>query len=90
MKSSRRSEITTETHEVTVIRFGQKHVDAYCACCGRMTVHISKAQAADLLSLSLIDVDELLKAGRIHGASVAEVPTSCCGHSLLRLLLREG
>ena len=85
MKAKRRTEITLETHETTIIRFRQTNAAAYCAECQRHTSHLSVAQAVSVLSLSESAVLCLAKDKKIHSSRTADAALLLCSNSLAAL-----
>jgi hypothetical protein len=82
MKAKRRTEITRETHETTIIRFKQNQPAVYCAECGHLTRHLSVGQTVSLFSLSEAEIWSLAEQKRIHSQQTAEGLMLLCGNSL--------
>lgn len=80
----RQSEITTETHSLTIVRFRQR-VWVTCVLCGASAPHLSVAEAATALSLSETAVFRLAEAGDIHSIETAEGSLMVCSSSLAGL-----
>ena len=80
MKTNRRTEITTETHELTIIRFGGGQM-IFCESCKANTPHLSIVQAVSMLPLSEMAISRLVVDKRIHSTQDAD-GVLLCGNSL--------
>jgi hypothetical protein len=67
MKTTRKTEITVETHEITTIRVSEtRRVTAFCKICRAMVVHIPVSDAAAMLRLPETALFDLVRAGKVH------------------------
>ena len=85
MKEKKRTEITLETHELTIVRFRQNRTIAYCAVCQQQTPHFSVVQSVSVLSLSESVIFRLAESGEIHSCETANGLLRLCGNSLAAL-----
>jgi len=89
MKAKRRTEITYEAHETTVIRYDRGQSSVYCRECGMYAPNLSMAQAALMLSLTPLELDGSIRDGQVHMIDGAIGSPMLCGNSIRRLLLGE-
>ena len=82
MKAKQRTEVTMQTHERTVIRFGQGSPTLYCGMCQAKTRHFSVAQAVSIFELSQAAVTSLAGDNEIHSTQDARGSLMLCGNSL--------
>lgn len=66
MKQERRTEITKETIETTIIRFRDSREFRYCETCHETSVHLTEVQAEQAFSLSESLIAEMIGSGRLH------------------------
>jgi hypothetical protein len=85
MKAKQRTEITMETHETTVIRFGQGQTIIFCESCEANTRHLSIVQAVSILRLSEPAISRLAGDKQIHSTQNADGLLLLCGKSLAAL-----
>ncbi len=79
-------EITMETHEITIIRFGQRPTTTiFCQACQAGVPHLSPAQASSVLSLSKAEISRLIESKQIHLTENAGGDEQLCGNSLSAL-----
>lgn len=79
-------EITMETHEITIIRFGQRPATTiFCEACQADVPHLSIVQAASVLSLSEAEISRLTANKQIHLTENADGDEQLCGNSLSAL-----
>ena len=79
MKTKRRTEITLETHEVTVIRV-RRGTKIYCETCRRVVPHLGLESARGLFSE--IDFSVPAAAGLIHQTVTEDGARLLCSNSL--------
>ena len=82
MKATRRTEITTETHETTIIRFAPNQLTAYCAECQNTTPHLTVSQTEKVVLLSALEIRALIKLKQIHYMETETRELLICCHSL--------
>ena len=81
MKRKPRTEITFETHEVTIIRF-RKSKKIFCETCREVVPHLWLEGVAMSLPLSEPEVHRLTSAGLIHSTPFADGRRLLCSKSL--------
>ena len=73
-----------ETHEITIIRFGQRPTTAiFCEACQAVVPHLSVAQASSVLLLSKAEISRLVESKQIHLTENGN--EQLCGNSLSAL-----
>jgi len=82
MKTNRRTEITTETHELTIIRFGGDQTVIFCESCQANTLHLSMVQVISILALSELAISRLAVDKQIHTTQNPDGSLLLCGNSL--------
>lgn len=82
MKAKRRTEITFETHEITVVGFRQSQPIIFCEACQTQVSHLSVAQAVSIFSLSALEIKNLAATGQIHSNESEGGLLTLCGNSL--------
>jgi hypothetical protein len=91
MKAKQQTEITIETHEVTIIRFGTRQTtNVFCTACGTNLKHFSVARAAAVLKISEAAVFRLVEDGQIHSTETAAGALLVCSNSLSALANKQG
>ena len=85
MKMNRRTEITMETHELTIIRFSRSQKRFFCETCAAHVSPLKVGQAALALSLSETAIFRLSESGQIHSAETTAGSLLLCGKSLAAL-----
>ena len=79
MKNKRRMEVTFETHEVTIIRFGRSR-RIFCETCRQIVPHVALEGVASMLPET--ELARLLGDGQIHTTLSADGRHLFCGDSL--------
>ena len=79
----RRTEITIETHNVTIIRTRGKNFSADCEQCKKNTAAVTVEQFAALLNTTAPTVYSLIQTGELHFLTVSGSPALplVCGNS---------
>lgn len=86
MKTKRRTEIMMETHEITIISFGQRQAATpFCQACQAHVLHLTIAQATSVLPLSEAEINRLVENKQIHLTENADSKLLLCGNSLSAL-----
>lgn len=85
MKEKKRFEITFETHELTIVRFGRNKTTEFCAVCRRYTPHLSVIETLSALSLTEAEIIRLTENGQIHSRETADGRLLLCAGSLAHL-----
>ena len=78
----RRTEITIETHSVTIIRTKGKPFSAHCEHCRETVTAFAPEQIAAILQLNLAEVCRRIETHRIHLTNAGEGVAMVCGNSL--------
>ena len=87
MKAKRQTEITIETHEITIIRVGtHQTTTVFCAECRTRLKHFSVARAAAVLKISETAIFRLVEGGQVHSTETAAGRLLVCGTSLAALI----
>ena len=82
MKAKHRTEVTMQTHERTVIRFGRGGPTILCRMCKANTRHFSIDQAVSIFELSQQAITRLVGDNEIHSTEDAGGSLMLCGNSL--------
>ncbi|HEY0461439.1 MAG TPA: hypothetical protein VGC97_20050 [Pyrinomonadaceae bacterium] len=87
MKAKRETEITIETHEITIIRLHTyQSTTVFCRRCRARLKHFSVARAAAVLKISETAIFRLVEDGQVHSTETAAGRLLVCGNSLAALL----
>jgi hypothetical protein len=78
---TRRTEITIETHEITITRKGGNQRDAFCPGCKSTVTVFRHEEIAQLIQRSIGEVQDMLEKGDIHFINVSG-ESLVCGTSL--------
>lgn len=78
---TRRTEITIETHEITIIRKGENQSVAFCRDCKANVTVFRLGEIAQLIQRSIGDVQDILEKGDFHFIEVSG-DSLVCGTSL--------
>lgn len=79
--STRRTEITIETHEIKTIRMRTVGGSTFCETCGEIATSYGLEHVAMFLQISSDEVSRSIGSGQIH-LTRTEGPQDICGHSL--------
>ena len=79
----RKTKITVESHQVTVIRHSQASVRAWCAVCGEPVRMVTADQAAIVTGTSLRAVLRQVEADQLHFTETTEGRLFICLNSLM-------
>jgi hypothetical protein len=86
MTKKRRTEITIETHNLTIIRLSNmKSNSVYCGNCGAHTAVFAEQQAALIFCVEPHELERLASSEQIHRAS----EFALCGNSLADYFKKE-
>ena len=86
MAIHRRTEITVETHQVTIIHLSQHQTaTAFCEGCQTTLSHLSVFRAAALLRLRETAMFRLVESGQLHATENAQGSLLVCANSLSAL-----
>lgn len=75
------TQITIETHSITIIRAGGKQHSAHCECCGKTVTAFAPEQIADVLRLNLTEICRQIETKQIHLTNSGEDVAMICGNS---------
>ena len=81
MNHTKRTEITLETHEVTVIRFRQTR-QLFCELCRETVPHVALARVLAAHLYSEAEIARLTDNGRLHSIRRADGTLFLCSRSL--------
>jgi len=86
MKNKRRTKITIETHEITIIRFNQNQsAIRFCPQCEAVSRFLPVARVAELLQISEMSVFGLLESREVHSTETETGALLICRSSLAAL-----
>ena len=86
MKAKQQTEITIETHEITIIRVNARQTTTvFCDVCRTRLGHFSVARAAAVLKISETAVFRLVENRQIHSTETAAGALLVCSNSLAAL-----
>ena len=77
---SRKTQITIETHSLTIIRARRASRSVLCGVCGQRVSAFAAAEIAEALRLSTAAIEALYRSGEIH--SPVSGSDLVCGNSL--------
>lgn len=78
---NRRTEITIETHSITIIRTKSKRFSARCERCGETVSAFAPEQFAAFLQLEIAEVCRRLETGELHLTETGRAVALICGNS---------
>jgi hypothetical protein len=79
---TRRTEITIETHSITIIRTSGRQTSAHCEHCRKEVAAFAPEQIAAFLTLELAEVCRRIRAGELHLTRTERGGALVCGNSL--------
>jgi hypothetical protein len=79
---TRRTEITIETHSITIIRTRGRQPSAHCECCDETVTAFAPEQVAEFLRLDLAEVCRRIAAKQLHLTNDGEGVAMVCANSL--------
>ncbi len=83
---TRRTEITIETHSLTIIRTRNAKADfVYCRNCQTKTATFAQTQAALIFRVEPREIEHLFQTNQIHSAD----DSALCGNSLAEFFKKE-
>ena len=89
MRRIRRTEVTIETDEITIIRRSQEIAVPACRECAQAVVMITPEQAALITCTNVRAIYRALEAGRVHYAETPGGSLLVCPDSILKLALKS-
>jgi hypothetical protein len=78
----RRTEISIETHEITVIRTNGHQKKHYCENCRTSVLAFALEQIAAFFQISVSDVCRTIEENRLHLVTTQRTIALICGNSL--------
>ncbi len=84
-QKKRRTEITIETHSITIIRTGDRRFSTYCKCCQKTVTAFSIAQMAAFLRLDLTEVCSRIETQKLHLTATGRGVALICAASFENL-----
>lgn len=78
----RRTEITIETHSITIIRTGDQRFSAHCGRCSETVSAFTPEQTAVFLRLDLREICRRVQTGEFHLTRTERSAALICGNSL--------
>ena len=83
MEIKRRTEITVETHEITIIRVSSGNAtEAFCVVCRAAQKHFSVRRAAAVLRLSEKELFRMVESEQLHSVENVRGELFICGSSI--------
>lgn len=89
MRRIRRTEVTVETDEITIIRSSQEIVTLPCPACPEAVVMITPEQAAMMTCTNIRAIYRWLEAGWVHYAETPGGSLLVCPDSILTLAVKS-
>ncbi len=81
-KTTRRTEIQIENHEITIIRTASGSTFVYCEQCARRVAAFTPEQVSAFLRITLTDVCGFIENAKFHLVGKERGVTLVCGSSL--------
>ncbi len=78
---NRKTEITIETHSITIIRTNDRRFSAYCELCGKMVSAFTPEKMAIFLRLDLTEICRRIETGELHLTETGRNIALICGNS---------
>lgn len=79
---NRKTQITIETHSITIIRTNSRRFAAHCEHCGETVTAFALEQIADALQVNLAEVCRRIETKQIHLIRTERSAALICGNSL--------
>ena len=76
-----RTEITIETHSITIIQTNSRRHSAHCERCGETVSAFTPEQTAMFLRLDLTEICRRIEAGKLHLTETGRAVALVCGNS---------
>jgi hypothetical protein len=83
VRKIRRTEVTVETHEITIIRCSQELVAPRCRECAETVEMITPEQAAALTFIHVREIFRWIEAGWVHYSETPQGSLLVCPNSIL-------
>lgn len=74
--------ITTETHEILIVRNGRESIRGFCAECGRESEMLNLDSAVLLTKIGTREIFRLVETGKIHSLETTNGLLLVCRNSL--------
>lgn len=78
---NRKTEITIETHSITIIRTNARRFSANCERCGKTVSAFTPEQTAVFLRLDLTEICRRIETGELHLTETGRSVALVCGNS---------
>ena len=85
----RRTEVTVETDEITIIRCTREIVAPPCSQCAETVLMITPEQAAIVTHTNIREIYRALEAGWVHYAETPGGSLVVCPDSILKLAIKS-
>lgn len=79
--TKRRTEITIETHSITIIRTNDQRFSAHCERCGETVSAFTPEQLAIFMRLDLNEICRRIESGELHLTETGRTVALVCGNS---------
>jgi hypothetical protein len=80
-QSKRRTEITIETHSITIIRTSDQRFSSFCERCEKTVSAFTPEQLATLMRLELNEICRRVDSGELHLTETGRSFALVCGNS---------
>lgn len=77
----RRTEITIETHSITIIRTNDQRFSSFCECCDKTVSAFTPEQLATFMRLDLSEICSRIDSGELHLTEPGRAFALVCGNS---------
>lgn len=77
----RRTEITIETHSITIIRTNDQRFSTHCEYCGKTVSAFTPEQIATFMRLDISEICRRIDAGELHLTETGRTVALVCGNS---------
>lgn len=77
----RRTEITIETHSITIIRTNDQRFSSFCERCDKTVSAFSPEQLAMFMRLDLNEICRRIESGELHLTETGRTVALVCGNS---------
>lgn len=81
---TKKTRVTVETHQLLVVRRGNRIIEDWCTQCGRQVSMVTADEAAALAGVSLRTICRRVEAGKLHFKETGEGLLFICLNSLTK------
>ena len=78
---NRKTQITIETHSITIIRTKSERFQAFCEHCEKTVSAFTPEQTAMFLRLDMTEICRRIEAGELHLTETGRAVALVCGNS---------